>query len=158
MQPHKPHTPGEDGDFGIRPDKAIEYARRRGDDHAGRPAGDKMLGAGNSVREHGVGSTGGGRGKGSGGDVDPDLLGIESLPGRPEDAAKNPDGTPNIGGTKDVHGQILPSGPDAEDLANHDNSQSGGGVANNRDREVDDAFASEITADDASGRDLSQGG
>lgn len=157
MQPHRPHKQGNDDDFGIRPDVAVRHAREKRRDRAGRPAGDKMLGSGDSVREHGVGSTGGHPGKGSGGDVAPEFLGLVPAPTGLTDPTRHPDGSPNIGGREDLHGSIQPSGPAAAQGLDHDNSQSGGGVANNRDHTENDAFVSEITADDATGRDLTQG-
>lgn len=159
MQPHRPHQKGTDEDFGIRPDKAAEYARRKGEDHAGRPAGDKVVGAGDGLREHGVGSTGGHPGKGSGGDVDVDLLGLEPpAPGRIGEPGRTPDGKPNIGGDHSVKGHTHFSGPDAERLGEADASQSGGGVSNNRGRETDDSFASEVNFDEATGDDQRNGG
>lgn len=157
MQPHRPHEPGTDEDFGIKPDVAAARAKQ-GSQHPGRPAGDKMVGPGNSVREHGAGATGGGRGKGSGGDVDPDLLGLEPLPGRIDDPGTTKDGSPNIGGNKSVAGHVQPFGPAAAEAGDHDNSQSGGGIANNRGSTESDSFASEITEDEADGRDQTQGG
>ena len=147
MQPHHPHQPGTNEDFGIRPDKAIENAKRHERDYSGRPAGDKLLGVGESVRVHGVGSTAGGRGKGSGGDVDPDLLGIEPVPGRlpPMDGKKH-----TVGGGQAVDGHVSPFGADATMQVE---SQSGGGVANNRGWTENDAFVSELTEDDATGND-----
>lgn len=159
MQPHRPHEKGVDEDFGIKPDQAAKYARQKGDDHPGRPAGDKMLGAGNSAREHGVGSTGGHAGKGSGGDIDPDLLGLEPLPGCLDSETKTPEGRPNVGGAPVIgEGDVTFSGADAEERGDHDNSQSGGGIANNRGSTQDDSFVSEVTQDEANGKDQSAGG
>lgn len=157
MQPHRPHEKGVDEDFGIKPDVAAARAKQ-GSEHPGRPAGGRMLGSGDSVREHGAGAAGGSRGKGSGGDIDPDLLGLEPSLGRIDDPGVSRDGSPNIGGDKTVPGHVHLSGPDAAVAGDHDNSQSGGGIANNRGGIESDAFASEITEDEADGRDQTQGG
>lgn len=154
MQPHIPHQKGEPGDFGIPPDVAAEQAKHRGEDHLGRPAGDKMLGSGDSVREHGVGARGGHPGKGSGGELDTDFVLETPAPGRIDEPGKNENGEPNIGGTREVAGRVSTEGV-------IDDKQSGGGVANThsrRDLREDDSFASEVSFDEADGEDMLDGG
>ncbi len=156
MQPHRPHEKGHDDDFGIPPAKAFQQALHKGDEYEGRPAGDVPVGEGNTVRVHGTGAFAGGRGTGSGGDIDPDMLGLEpALPGRADDPGVRPDGTPNIGGTKLVDGHTHYSGPDAIRFGDNDPSQSGGGIANNRSLEPrqDNGFISEVSIDEATGAD-----
>jgi len=164
---------GGKGDFGIPAKDAAEQARHKDDEYAGRPKGSEMSQTGEgSAREHGVGARGG-RGRGSGGDTDPDIIGfgtpgggsvsasgsIHEPPG-PDDADKAPGAPhghhniqgPNVGGDKRVAGSTI-------DRTGGDQSTtgSGGGTASvaNNPREEDDAFAGEISNDEASGADNS---
>ncbi len=116
-------TIGGKSDFGIPAKEAIEQATHKDDEYAARPKGTQMSQTGEgSAREHGVGAKGGKRGRGSGGEIDLDLIGfgtpgagpittgpINEPPG-PDDADKaidaphgrKPIDGPNIGGDKRV--------------------------------------------------------
>jgi hypothetical protein len=162
-------------DFGIPAKDALEQAKHRNDEYTCRPKGSQMSQTGEgSAREHGVGAKGGKRGRGSGGDLDPDIVGFGTPggggiassgsihePRGADDADKAIDAPhgkkrriegPNIGGDKRVHGDTLDhSGGDKSTTG------SGGGTASvaNSGNEEDDAFAGEVSNDEASGADNS---
>jgi hypothetical protein len=164
---------GGKGDFGIPAKEAIEQAKHKDDEYAGRPKGSQMSQTGEgSAREHGVGAKGGKRGRGSGGELDPDVIGfgtpggggitsgpLNEPPG-PDDADKAIDASqgkrrvdgPNIGGDKRVQG-------DTVDHSGGDKSTTGSGAGTaavaNTGNEEDDAFAGEVSNDEATGADNS---
>jgi hypothetical protein len=164
---------GGKSDFGIPAKDAIEQAKHKDDEYAARPKGTQMSQTGEgSAREHGVGAKGGKRGRGSGGEIDPDLIGfgtpgggpittgpINEPPG-PDDADKAidiPHGKhrvdgPNIGGDKRVRGDTMDhSGGDKSTAA----SGAGTAAVANTGNEEDEAFAGEISNDEATGADNS---
>ncbi len=168
---------GGKGDFGIPADQAIDRALRQDDEYAARPAGSRMTGRGDTARQHGVGAQGGGVGKGSGGDVDTDLIGVgtpgggsvtgdtEYTPG-PDDADNGTTNPSTSGRRYDEHypaqvgGDHRVKGGDTLDHGGGDASTSGGSqgassVQGSQEDQLDNAAAGEISQGEAQGDDNS---
>jgi len=167
---------GGKADFGKPEQLAEKETRFHEFEYRPRPAGSHMTASGESGRrEHGVGTDPkhGAHAGGSGGEVDPDIIGFGTPgggsmttdgelgktsgpdmvepPAHPEQHRQHP--TPNVGGNREVHGTTF-------DRTGGDNSTTnpGGGaasVSNAGDGQEDNAFAGEVTLDEGRGTDNS---
>src|SRR5882762_2331014 len=102
----------EKHDFGIPSEDAAPDMTVEDRDYPGRPAGNKKTRSGASGRRTvGVGSTEGPDGKGSGGEVDPDIIGLDGRGGIASDGELgNTEGPDNSDGTSNE----FASGPPAK--------------------------------------------
>jgi hypothetical protein len=167
---------GGKSDFGIPEKMAEKEARFHQFEYGPRPIGSHMSSSGETGRrEHGVGTDPkhGSHGRGSGGEVDPDIVGF----GTPGHGPMTTDGElgrdkgpdiveppaekprhgeipqPNVGGNREVQGTTFDrSGGDTS------TTNPGGGaasIANAADGQQDNAFAGEVSLDEARGADNS---
>lgn len=140
-----------DKDFGVKPGdrRAAEYASeqiRRQD-----PGKGVEHARGEGTRTSGVGGNDSGRGSSSGGDVDADDASVIGLgePGHATSPADNPKG-PKIASTPTLPAGAALPGDGTGSNVNHDGN-SGAGNVNNPDRD-DNAFAGEVTPEEATGQ------
>ena len=164
---------GGEGDFGAPvgsgSDRDLEYVNentKRSDPGATQPMDWEHDGK----RDHGAGAPDSGPGSGSGGDLDPDFVGIaggsgiaasgpSAPPNRPDDAGamtnhpaegRNQTNVGKVGGDKRVSGTIV-SGDEDQST----NAGEGADDVTNAQARGDDSFATEVSSGEARGEDNS---
>ena len=166
-EPEAAKKVGGKGDFGVSESDTIGRAYTSANTRASDRGAAQPHSGSEEGRVSGVGSNASGPGSGSGGDIDTDIVGVGSGTGISQNAAGDPPGPDDSTGSAREFASGPPTknfkGPKAGKVEGSTVDRSGGDIettaegrgaqaASRADRD-DDAFAGEISMDEASGQD-----
>jgi hypothetical protein len=158
---------GGKGDFGVSEGDTIERSYTSANTRASDPGAAQPHAGSNEGRVSGVGSNASGPGSGSGGDLDTDIVGVGTGRGLAQNEANDPPGPDDSTGSPREFASGPPTknrkGPKAGKVEGSTVDRTGGDIettasgrgaqAESRPDPVDNAYAGEVSMDEASGQD-----